>query len=270
MVLRIPTKLALRSCTVVTGAASGIGKSFAIQLAKRGTDLVLVDRSGGDLDSLASTLRRQHGIEAHPLVLNLIDGQARVELLKYLHAKRLRVHGLINCAGVGAHGAFVAHMRDSIDQIIDVNSRAVVHLNRLFLRGMIRRGEGMIINLSSTAAFEKMPDWAVYGATKAFVQSFTESLQAELSGTGVYVALVCPGPTTTPFFASAGFDEEAIPTRAQSPEAVVAEAIAGIDQRRKLIVTGKHNRMRIFLHRVSLRSTIQSILRLFRKLKPSV
>jgi short-subunit dehydrogenase len=267
MLTQNPATNALRLCTMVTGAASGIGRSFAVEMARRGEGLVLLDRSANDLEQLAQQLRRAHGVEADVVVVDLADPGARLSLMRHLHRRRLRVRSLINCAGVGVHRKFAAHGRKSIDQVIDVNARAVVHLTRLFVRHMIRHRQGMILNVSSTAAFEKMPDWAVYGATKAFVQSFSESLQEELEGSGVYVALVCPGPTSTPFFAAAGLDEASIPARQQTADEVVAEAMVGLDQRRKMIVTGSHNRMKIALQRISVRSILQSLLRCLRRLR---
>jgi short-subunit dehydrogenase len=261
------SSIAIDSRTLITGAASGIGRSFAFAWATRGENLLLLDRDASALQQLLLELQSQYPIQIDSFAADLADPEMRLRLMKFLHRRRLRIDVLINCAGIGAHQPFIAHVRESIDQVIDVNSRAVVHLNRLFLPRMVRRNSGMIVNVSSIAAFEKMPDWAVYGASKAFVQSFTESLQEELAGTGVYIGLVCPGPTATPFFSKAGMEDEKVPSAAQSPDDVVAEAMRGIDQRRKLIVTGSHNRMRITLQRLSARAVIQSVLKCMRRLR---
>jgi short-subunit dehydrogenase len=143
-----------------------------------------------------------------------------------------------------------------IEEMIRVNISASVALTRLFIPGMLGRGNGTIVNITSISAWERSPYWSVYGATKAFLQSFTESLQDELKDSSVYVTAVCPGLTRTSFFDSAGVE---CPENVQDPQEVVAEALAGIDRRLPLIVTGRSNRIRIHAQRANLRTLLANI-----------
>jgi short-subunit dehydrogenase len=238
-------------------------------LAQRGQRLLLLDRDEDSLRQLADDLRAGTFLvqPPHVLPLDLAEHNATRWLARYCREHRLRIATLINCAGVGAHVALSKHNRRSIREIIDVNVRAVVELTRLVLPTMLRRRSGTIINVSSTGAFQRMPHWAVYGGSKAFVQNFTESLQQELAGSGVYVAAVCPGVTRTPFFRSSGMDESLVMDYAQEPEDVVAEALRGIDKQQALIVTGLTNRMRIHAQRLSLRAVCRAVLAGARKVR---
>lgn len=258
-----------RHRTLITGAASGIGRAFATALAGYGDDLILVDRARQPLQKLAAELSKQHNVRSDTVVVDLSHANAAATIQGYCRQHHLRVGALINNAGVGARMPFSRQSRKSIHELINVNIRAVVDLTRTFLPRMLRRGHGIIVNVSSTGAFETMPQWAIYGASKAFVLSYTESLQEELANTGVYVTAVCPGVTTTAFFESAGAKMDEIPAGGQTPEQVVEEALIGIEQRRPLIVTGRGNRVRIAAQRASIRSVLKSIRKQMRNLRLS-
>ena len=221
---------------LVTGASSGIGAVFARELARRGADLVLVARSGGKLGALADELSASHGVAADVAVADLAEPLAASELADSLLARDLQIDILVNNAGFGlfapvykADGAVLADM-------VRVNVGALVDLTRLYLPGMVERDRGAIINVGSTAGFQPVPYMAVYGATKAFVLSFTEALWAETRGTGVRVTALCPGSTDTGFFEVAG--EDAQVGHRIAPERVVHAAFRALDRRSSTVVTG--------------------------------
>jgi short-subunit dehydrogenase len=183
---------------LVTGASSGIGEEFARQLSARGHDLVLVARRADRLERLAEEL------PTHVHVLPCDLGADAASLAGRVADLGVDVDLLVNNAGFGNHDRFwqIAEGRDAAQ--VRLNCEAVVTLTRAFLPAMIERGRGGIINLSSIFGFQPMPYEAVYGASKAFLLSFSEALRAELRGTGVRVLAVCPGPVATEFQETAG------------------------------------------------------------------
>ena len=189
---------------LVTGASSGIGEAFARALARRGARLVLVARRA---DRLAALARELGGSDKADFVaLDLARPDAGAALEAELARRGLEVDLLVNNAGVGLTGRFHELPLDRLLGIVDVNARAVVELTRRFLPGMIERKRGGVINVVSTSAFQPVPFFAVYAASKAFALSFTESLAGELRGTGVVVQALCPGLTESEFHHVAGTD----------------------------------------------------------------
>jgi short-subunit dehydrogenase len=199
-------------------------------------------------------------------VVDLTDPDAAATVLRHCHRRRLRVSMLINNAGVGSHTVFATQTRATIQRMIDVNISAATEIVRLFLPHMLRKKSGTIINVSSIAAFEAEPGTSVYAASKAYLQSFTESLAAEVRDSGVYVASVCPGITMTPFLAAAGLDPDKLQAEAQTPQQVVEEALLGMSKRQELIVTGRSNRMRITAQSLSVRRVISFLRQSLRRI----
>jgi len=187
---------------LVTGASGGIGESLAEGLAAGGADLVLVARSADKLDAVASGIHARHGVRVRVLPADLATADGVDEVITALDGTRVDV--LIANAGVGWHGTFAEQPEDGIVQQIALNETALVRLTRAFLPGMLARGVGGVMTVASTAAFQPTPHMALYGATKAFVLSFTEALWQETRGRGVRVLALCPGPTATGFFDAAG------------------------------------------------------------------
>ncbi len=185
---------------LVTGASAGIGAEFARALAARGSDVILVARSQERLRALADELARDFGVRAEVIAADLTRADAARDLYAEAEVRGLTVDLLINNAGFGTHGPFetLAPARDHAEVMLNV--AAVVDLTHLFLPAMLKRGDGAVINVASTASFQPVPYMAVYGATKAFVLSFSEALWAECRGRGVRVLALCPGTTATEFF----------------------------------------------------------------------
>jgi len=225
---------------LVTGASSGIGEAFARELAARGMDLVLVARSEDKLRALAAELARGHGIRADVIASDLGREGAAVRLYHEVEGLGMRVDMLLNNAGFGAYGPFETLSPDRDHAEVMLNVTAVVDLTHAFLPAMAERGDGAVINVGSTAGFQPLPYMAVYGATKAFVLSFSEALWAEYRGRGVRVLALCPGATETPFFGVVGAEEASVGRR-RTPQQVVATGLRALERGRGSAIDGAFN-----------------------------
>lgn len=231
--------------TLITGASRGIGAAFARRLAAVGNPLILTARDGEALEALRQELMARHPIPVRILPLDLTQPDAARRLHAECGRRGWRVGMLINNAGFGRFGEFLRHSVDDYVSMIRLNGTVPVELTRLFLPDMRARGQGAIINVASSAAFQPTPYLAVYGATKAFLLSFTEALAAECAGTGIQVLALCPGATRTEFFVNAGIAdfEKTSPMPLQSAEAVVDEALRALGQGRHRVIAGWRNRL---------------------------
>lgn len=226
---------------LVTGASSGIGETFARELASKKTNLVLVARSQNKLEKLAKELSSQHQIQAEIIVQDLTEVTAGQVVFDKVQEKDLSIDLLINNAGFGDYGTFCDRPLSKQMAMVQLNISAVVELTGLFLPQMQQRGSGAIINISSIAGFQPIPYMSVYAATKAFVLSFSEALWAENKDLGVKVLAVCPGPTESEFYNRADFPDSATGldgmTMATS-EKVVQETFKALEQGKSNIVAG--------------------------------
>lgn len=217
-----------KQTALVTGASSGIGAVFARELARRGAGVVLVARRADRLAALAAELTAAHGVTATPVAADLVKPGAARALADDLALREITVDVLVNNAGFGTHGRFTDQDPARLTDSITLNVTALVELTRIFLPAMVERDRGAVVNVASTAGFQPLPYFAVYGATKAFVLSFTEALWGELTGTGVRALALCPGATRTEFFEIAG-EAAAVGSR-QTPEQVVAVALRALER----------------------------------------
>jgi short-subunit dehydrogenase len=236
-----------RTC-LVTGASSGIGAQIAGRLAARGLGVTLVARNQGKLRTLADELAERHGVKAGVIVADLADEGSRTAIASELEARSLLVNVLVNNAGFTTVGPVFQSDPDQEVAMVRTDVEAVVHLCSLFLPGMVERRSGAVLNVASTAAFQPLPGQAGYGASKAFVLSYTHALRGELRGRGVTVTVLCPGPVETGFAAAAGISDEdamaAMPKVMWVPVADVAKAaVAGMDADRAVVIPGVANRV---------------------------
>ncbi|MBT2213595.1 MULTISPECIES: SDR family oxidoreductase [Actinomadura] len=192
--MRAATRQAYRSA-LVTGASGGIGASFARLLAARGADLVLVARRPGPLEELARELVERYRVAVEVVAADLTDGARCAEVERRLRADPVEL--LVNNAGRGAPGAFAGLPLEDHLAGIELNVTALVRLTHAALPGMVGRGRGGVLNVASMAGLAPSPGGASYGATKAFVIAFSESLHAEVAAEGVHVTALCPGFTHT-------------------------------------------------------------------------
>ena len=195
---------------LVTGASSGLGEEFARELARRHVNLVLTSRSQERLEQLAQDLSRVNGVTVQVLVQDLAVPDGALQLSRELKSRGIAIDHLINNAGFGSAGRFENMDGEREASMVRVNAESVVVLSRALLLGMLERKRGGILNVASTAGHQPTPYMATYGATKAFVLSFTLALAEELRGSGVRALALCPGPVPTGFQAAASIPSGAV------------------------------------------------------------
>jgi short-subunit dehydrogenase len=232
------------STALVTGASSGIGEAIARELAGRGHNLTLVARRGERLRRLAAELA-ESGVRAEAIAADLAREEERDRVATEIERLGLAVEVLVNNAGVGAVGELHREDRDRLRAMVRINCEALLDLQARYSAPMAERGRGAIIDIASTAAFQPMPTNAAYAATKAFVLSLGEATHAELSGAGVTVTVVCPGPVKTAFAEVAGIEdaEGRVPGFVwTAAEDVARAAVEGADRGKRVVVPGLLNR----------------------------
>lgn len=217
----------MKEYTLITGASSGIGYEMAKQLAAKNHNLILVARSQNKLESLQKELKNQFDVDVHYLLYDLSEPHSARDLYQEIKNQNYRVSGLINNAGFGNYGNFVEMPLNKDEEMIAVNVTALVGLTKLFAAEMIKAGKGRIMNVASLLSFLPFPYYSVYSATKSFVLAFTETVSAELQGTGVSVTALCPGTVETPFHTDAMRKTNAM--SANKPMQADRVAKAGVD-----------------------------------------
>ncbi len=253
---------------LVTGASSGIGLELARCFAADGCRLVLVARKGQVLEALATELRKAYKIQAQVITADLAHPETPPRLLAHLQSAGLKVDVLVNNAGFGAQGRFAELPLGRQLEMLQVNVTSLMHLTGLLLPGMIERRRGGILNVASTAAFQPGPGMAVYYATKAYVLSFSEALAEELTGTGVTITAVCPGPTTTNFGAAANLRTIGLVKRvSMSAEAVARQGHRGYRRGQVVVINGFRNQFPAFLLRLFPRAVVRKFTRRLNNLR---
>lgn len=242
---------------LVTGASSGIGFTFAKELARRGHPVLAVARRHKRLESLASEAAAFGG-RIEPLAADLLD-PAGVQSVAD-RAAELDVELLVNNAGFASYGAFAERPLERELDLVRVNVAAVVELTHRLLPALVRRGGGGVINVASEMAFQPMPYFASYAASKAFVLSFSEALAEELRGSGVRVTAVAPGFVRTEFADVAGSRRAQRPLPHLPPERVVAVALRAYDRGRVVKTVGAFYTLLSFMARVAPRALMRRLL----------
>ncbi len=224
------------SCALITGASSGLGEEFALQLASRVDKLVLVARREAQLQDLADRIQAAYpALDILVYPADLTDFSEREDLIENLILQRFVPDLLVNNAGLGDYGEFITSDWSKVRAMLALNIEALTHLTHALVPAMIRCGRGAVINVSSLACLMPIPDFAVYAATKAYVSSFSEALRLELGDHHIPVLAVCPGPVRTEF----GEVARRRGTTREMPghkffyvpkEQVVAESLAALDR----------------------------------------
>jgi hypothetical protein len=216
----------------VTGASSGIGAAFAQRLAHDGHDLIVVARRRDRLETLAARLRAEEGVAVDVLVADLTASADLLAVERAIEACTVLAF-LINCAGAGGYMPFVELPPKQAEDLVRLQVVAPTRLTRAALPGMIARRRGAVVNVSSGLAFSgampapPLPHRAVYASSKAYINTFSETLADELKGTGVQVQALCPGIVRTEFHEVAGRDVSQVPLMLE-PDEVVAASLAGL------------------------------------------
>ncbi|CAM4304427.1 SDR family NAD(P)-dependent oxidoreductase [Saccharibacillus endophyticus] len=224
---------------LITGASSGIGECFSEELAAKGAHLILVARSSEKLNALAERLSGRYGIQAVAISLDLSVSGAAERLTKNMQDCGLQPDMLINNAGIGTMARFEEIDAARIEREVTLNIMTLTELTRYLLPNMLKRGSGLVINVASMTAFQPSPYMAVYGATKAYVLSFTEALWAENQNRGVQFLALCPGETQSSFHGSSGADS--LNGKRMQPIEVVNAAFQAVEQQKNYRIAGRGN-----------------------------
>ena len=248
---------------LITGGSAGIGLALAREFAAHGHDLILVARHRDALEAAAGTLEGKHGITATVIAVDLADSESPQRLLDAVTAEGLKVDYLVNNAGFGLGGEFVeTDMARELD-MIQVNVIALTHLTKLFLPAMLKRKEGRIMNLASTAAFQPGPLMSVYYATKAYVLSFSQAVDEEVRRSGVTVTCYCPGPTATDFAETAGVSNKRLFSRMVADvDDIGRYGYAAMMRGDRVAIPGIRNKLMIHAERLAPRLLVTKIARM--------
>lgn len=230
---------------LITGASNGFGEEFAKLFAKDGYNLVLVARSEDKLKRLGYGLQDEYGLEKVCVVTSdLSRPESPEEIYEELKREGVHVDVLVNNAGVGVHGEFESTDLQREVDMLQLNIVTLVKLTKLFLPDMRMRGEGKILNLASVVSFMPSPLMAIYGATKAFVLSFSEALANELKDSGITVTALCPGASDTDFFNKADAEtSRAANGPLSTPEEVASAGYSALMKGELKVVPGIMNKV---------------------------
>lgn len=236
------------STALITGASSGIGKAYAQKLASLGINLILTARSEQKLNDLADELRKKYNVTVEVIVLDLAQPNSAQTLFDEVQARKLSVEILINNAGFGKWTKFLDQSVATYQEMITLNISSVTSLCYLFLPHMLANKKGIMINISSTGAFQPLPYIAVYGASKSYVLQFTEALAGEYASSGVKFLAVCPGNTETNFTQVANADTSGM--KSSTVDDVVSATVAALDKNKPTLVVGYSNYLTSQLPRI--------------------
>lgn len=237
------------SYALITGASKGIGRAIAVELARRRWNLLLVARSEGALQSLASELTAQSGVKADYLAIDLSEPDAPRRVVDWCTGKGYSVTALINNAGYGLSGPFERYSPAENANMMQVNMLALAQLCQLLLPQLRQQSRAYIMNIASSAAYQAVPGLSLYAATKAFVLSFSRGLRQELRPGPVSVTCICPGPTDTDFVVRAGAGPKALRAADKvnmTPEAVARIAVDSMLAGKAEVITGALNKVGAF------------------------
>ncbi len=247
------TTTAPRPTALVTGASGGIGFELAKLFAADGYDLVLIARTTSTLKAAAAELAKAKTDPSRgtirTIAADLSEPDAPQRIYDELATNQTAVDVLVNNAGFGDRAAFVEADPAKIQGMIATNVTALTQLTKLFLPGMVARGQGKILNVASIAAFLPGPLMAVYYATKAYVASFSQALSNELAGSGVTVTALCPGPTDTGFASAAAAAGKPLFKNADSAARVARDGYRAMISGKPLEIVGPRNKFGIWLLR---------------------
>ena len=238
----------LNTYAVITGASRGLGKYIAIELAKRGYNLLLIARSVHDMELLKKDVEEKFAVQVAVLGVDLSVETAIEEVMRYVVANNLSIQVLVNNAGFGLWGAFSELAWNEQRSMIDLNIRSLTRLSFLLLPYLKQQPKAYIMQVASTAAYQSVPTLAVYAATKAYVLSFSRSLYHELKPYGIRVTCICPGPMETGFADRAGMQALAHLTQKynMSPALVAQKAVKAMFAGKLEIVPGYMNQLQRF------------------------
>jgi short-subunit dehydrogenase len=247
---------------IVTGASSGIGKEFAHIFAEHQVNLIIAARNENALVSLADELTAKHKIKVLIFPGDLSQQSIVMDFVKFVSDNQINPEYVINNAGFGDYGYFTDTHWAKEEKMIDLNMKTLTYLTKIYASQMKERGSGRIVNVASGAAFQPGPLMAIYFATKAYVLHFSEAIAAELSGTGVTITALCPGPTESNFWRTAGKKSAIsfVPGRMPSSRVVAEYGYKAMIRGDRVAIQGIRNRLLTFLIRFVPRRAVTKII----------
>lgn len=237
--------------TLITGASKGIGRALAREFASCGCNLLLIARSGNELEALAKELRQDYKVVVKAIVMDLSRKNASTDLFQYCLDNSLQIQVLVNNAGHAIWKPFEESTIEEQLSMIQLNQQVMLELCHLFIPMLRNSPDAHILNVASTAAFQPLPNFSTYAASKAFVYSFTRSLRYELKNAEINVSCLCPGPTDTEFFSSANFKHKVIDTDGikMPVEEVARKTVADLLAKKAVIIPGFSNKLGVLISR---------------------
>lgn len=235
---------------LVTGASSGLGVAFARHLAAMGADVVITARRAENLDEVRRELTDRYHVRVTVIVLDLSEPGAAAQLFAETEGRGQAIDILVNNAGGGLHQRFAETEWERLARQIQLNVVTLTELTHLFVRAMLGRGHGHVLNVASIGAYTPTPFYATYSAGKAFVRDFTEALAYELAETEVRVCSLCPGGTLTEFHQAAGHEMQAsFRATFETAEECARYGLESLFAGRRNVVSGLINKLGMFFLR---------------------
>ncbi|XWW44851.1 SDR family oxidoreductase [Fibrella sp. USSR17] len=237
------------SYALITGASRGIGLAIAAELAQRKYNLLLVARSGDQLQALARQLAADYQVKVDFLAVDLSDPVASQQVVDWCKGNNYEVGVLVNNAGYGLSGQFEQYSLSDNLAMMQVNMTSLVQLTQLLLPELRRQTRGYVLNIASSTAYQALPGMSLYAATKVFVLNFSRGLHHELAGTSVSVTCISPGATDTGFNDRAQINakaREAAKKITMTPEAVAKQSVAAMLAGKAEVITGGINKLGAF------------------------
>lgn len=239
----------MKKTVLITGATSGIGLELAKVFAKHHYELIIVARKKHELMATQALLQQEYKAEVSVIVKDLFNPKSARQIYDETKAQGITVDILVNNAGQGEYGDFIDASLERLLDIIQLNISSLVSLTHLYLSDMLKRGEGKILNLSSIASKTPGPGHAVYHATKAFVQSFSEAIRSEVKGKGIVITALLPGVTDTDFFNKASMNESKVVQNKDDmadPADVANDGYQALMKGEDMVISGLGNKFSVF------------------------
>ena len=254
---------------LITGATSGFGYEFCKLFAADGYNLIMVARDEERLEKVSGDIITQYGVEVLPLSADLFQPEIAKAIYDTVKDQGITVNVLVNDAGQGEHGLFVENDLQRELDIIQLNVTSLVCLTKYFLKDMVARNEGKVLQVASLLAVYPTPLMAVYAASKAFVLTFTESLINELKDTNVTMTALLPGASDTDFFHKAGAEESYVyqKTSLSEPEQVAKDGYNALMKGERKVISGIKNKIQAAMTNVLPDSALASMMK--KQMEPS-
>ncbi|MEC4885386.1 MAG: SDR family oxidoreductase [Scytonema sp. PMC 1070.18] len=267
--MNVMTQSSSQKTALITGASSGIGYQLACIFARQNYNLVLVDINGVKLIRIANEFSKNYNISVKHIIKDLSLTTSPEEIFLEVQQASITVNVLVNNAGFGTYGLFSeTNLVDEL-QMLQLNVISLTHLTKLFLKDMLKQGEGKVLNVASTAAFQPGPLMAVYFATKAYVLSFSEAIANELEGTGVSVTVLCPGPTESAFHEKTGMADSKLVKGQKMMDAQTVAQIGydGLMKTKTVVIPGLKNKILAQIVKFAPRKQVIKIVRKMQDIK---